>query len=160
VLARKAGLNAEDIVDLYRNKKWLEATLALHDELPAIMAGAAQDAKPKMTPCAECKGSGKAENGDKCWICGGWGEVRKSGDKDKLQFVGEAVGMTGKRGPAVVLNQQINNAAPTGQAMSFEDLVRKATVQVTKPKQIEAAKEAEVVSDSVDGIREEGPDNG
>lgn len=130
-LARKAGMGADEVVDLYRNKKWLEATLALHDRLPEIMSGAADDAKPKMTPCIECKASGKLEDGKQCWVCGGWGEIRKAGDNDKLKFVGEAVGMTGKKGPAVVLNQQINNTS-VAQPTSFEDLVRKATISPTK----------------------------
>lgn len=137
-LARKADMGADEIVDLYRNKKWLEATLALHERLPEIMTGAADDAKPRMAPCPECKASGLTENGDNCWVCGGSREIRKAGDKDKLSFVGEAVGMTGKRGPAVVLNQQINNTS-VNQPQSFDDLIRKASVQ-SKPRLIEAKK--------------------
>lgn len=127
-LARKAGMSADEVVDLYRNKKWLEATLALHEKLPDIIDGAADDAKPKLVPCDECRGSGKDEAGQDCWVCGGSKAVRKPGDKDKLSFVGEAVGMTGKKAPAVVLNQQINQSVSGGN-QSFADLMRKATVQ-------------------------------
>lgn len=137
-LAKKAGMTADEVVDLFRNKKWLEATLALHDKLPEIMGGAADDAKPRMVPCHECKATGHAENGDNCWQCGGWGEIRKAGDKDKLSFVGEAVGMTGKRTPAVVLNQQINNTS-ISQPQSFEDLVRKASIP-NRPQLVEVKK--------------------
>lgn len=139
-LAKKAGLEADEVVDLYRNQKWLEATMALHAQLPDIIHGAAYDARPQLVPCAECKGSGelKTEEGDvrKCWVCKGWGEIRKSGDKDKIRFIGDATGITGKVAPAVQNNIQVNSG--TGVSVSFEELVRKATIQTAKVKQIEA----------------------
>lgn len=145
-LAKRAGLEADEVVDLYRNRKWLEATMALHDQLPDIISGAAQDAKPSMIPCTECKGKGKVKIPDKedlesCWVCGGWGEIRKSGDKDKLRFIGDATGITGKVAPAIQNNIQVNSG---GMGISFEELVRKASVQVNRPKQIEV----EVANDS------------
>ena len=144
VLAKKADMGADEIVDLYRNKKWLEATLALHEQLPDIIHGAAADAKPKMVPCAECKGQQKTEDGKTCWICGGWGEVRRPGDKDKLKFIGDAVGLTGKVAPAVQNNIQVN-APGTNQTVSFDEMMRRATIQVTRqPRQIETA---EVIED-------------
>lgn len=140
-LAKKAGLSLPEIVDLYRDKQWLETTLILHEKLPQIIDGATDDAKPRMVPCEECKGSTKTEDGKECWVCGGWGSVRRAGDKDKLQFVGEAVGMTGKRGPIVQVNNQINNAGPS-QPQSFDELMRKSTVRVEKP-QLPAAIDVE-----------------
>jgi hypothetical protein len=139
-LAAKAGFKAPDIVDMYRNKKWLEATMVLHEELPAIMQGAAEDAKPQLLPCGECHGIG----GD-CWVCQGTGKFRKPGDKDKLNFVGEATGITGKKGPAVQINNNQLNVTPGGQSMSFEDLMRKATIETKKA--IGPVQEAEVVSE-------------
>jgi hypothetical protein len=131
-LAKKAGLSMPEIVDLYRDKQWLETTLILHEKLPQIIDGATDDAKPRMVPCEECKGTSKDEKGADCWVCGGWGEIRRAGDKDKLAFVGEAVGMTGKRSPVVQVNTQINNQGPN-QPQSFDELMRKATVRVEKP---------------------------
>jgi hypothetical protein len=143
-LARKAGMSTAEIVDLYRNKKWLEATLELHDRLPDIIGGAAVDASPKMTPCEECKGKGKDHAGEDCWICGGWGEVRKPGDKDKLNFVGEAAGIIKRGGPAVQINnQQINNTVNNNE--SFEDLMRRATLSTKR--QIEQPIEIEVIGE-------------
>lgn len=138
-LAKKAGLEADEVVDLYRNRKWLEATMALHEQLPDIIGGAADDAKPKLVPCVECKGKGKIKRPDKedwesCWVCGGFGEIRKSGDKDKLRFIGDAVGMTGKSGPAIQNNIQVNGGVV---GTSFEDMVRRSSIQVNRPKQIE-----------------------
>ena len=141
-LAQRAGLTMPEIVDLYRDKQWLETTLILHEKLPAIIDGATDDAKPKMVPCEECKASGKSETGDKCWVCGGWGEVRRPGDKDKLNFVGEAVGMTGKKGPFVQVNTQVNANGPQ-LTHSFDDLVRKATITINKQKQVEGEAEEE-----------------
>lgn len=132
-LAKKAGMGADDLVDLYRNKKWLEATLALHDKLPEVMAGAAEDAAPSEVPCDECHGSGadpKGPGGAACWVCGGKGRIRKPGDKDKLQFVGEAVGMTGKKGPLIQNN--IQNVVQGGAGVSFEEMMRRATVKVER----------------------------
>lgn len=135
-LAKRAGMEADEVVDLYRNRKWLEATLALHEQLPEIIGGAADDAKPKMVPCPECKAKCTLESGEKCWVCGGWGEIRRAGDKDKLKFIGDAVGLTGKVAPQTQTNVQINT--PGAVAVSFEDLVRRASVQVNRPKQIES----------------------
>jgi len=144
-LAKRAGLTAPEVVDLFRDAKWLESTIILHEKLPSIIDGATDDAKPKMRPCEECKGKGKQEDGTDCWVCGGWGSNRVPGDKDKLSFVGEAVGMTGKKGPLIQNNQQVINM-PGQASNSFEDMVKRATIDVLKPKQIEAA-EAEVVKD-------------
>lgn len=141
-LAKKAGLTMPEIVDLYRDRKWLETTLILHSKLPTIVEGAADDASPKMIPCPDCKGTSKAENGDDCWVCIGTGQIRRAGDKDKLSFVGEATGMTGKRGPLIQTNIQLNTLPQ--QENSFESLMRKATVNV-QAKQIEGVKDAEIV---------------
>jgi len=147
-LARKAGMTADEVVDMYRNKKWLEATLALHDKLPDILSGAAQDAAPRMAPCEECKGTTKDEKGNDCWVCGGWGEVRKSGDKDKLNFVGEAAGIIKRGGPAVQINNNQLNVSQSG-SESFEALMRRATIsakrQIEEPKDV---KEAEIISET------------
>lgn len=142
-LAQRAGLSLPEIVDLFRNKQWLESTIALHEKLPEIVGGAAEDAAPGEEPCAECKTKGKNEKGEDCWICGGHGYVRRPGDQKKLDFIGEAAGMTAKGGPVFQNNLQIvNNGGQVGR--SFEDLVRKATVNV-KPRQQLAAPEAEIV---------------
>lgn len=140
-LAKRAGLSAAEIVDIYRNRKWLEATLALHDNLPVIVEGAAKDAAPSEIPCDECKASGTSETGDHCWVCRGKGTVRKPGDRDKLRFIGEATGMVKGGGQTVNVNTQINTAVNSG-GNSFEDLLRRATIQ---PKRQIEAKEAEVV---------------
>lgn len=143
-LAKKAGLEATDIVDMFRDKKWLETTLVLHEQLPDIMQGATEDAKPSFVPCELCKGKKINAEGEPCYSCKGKGEIRKAGDKDKLSFVGEAVGLTGKRGPLVQFNQQINNQ---GQGSNFEDLLKKATISFNKPRQIEAV-DAEVIDEN------------
>ena len=128
-LARKAGMGAEEIVDLYRNKKWLEATLNLHEKLPEVIAGAVEDAAPSRVVCEECRGKLVDKDGNLCWLCKGKGDIRKPGDQKKLEFVGEAVGMTSKSGPMVQVNTQIN--AP-GQTDTFESLMRKAVVKIER----------------------------
>jgi hypothetical protein len=143
-LAKKAGLTMPEVVDLFRNFKWVEATIALHENLPDIMKGAAEDAKPKMAPCADCKGSGKIEAAV-CWVCGGSGRVRQAGDHNKLKFVGEATGFTGKQGPAIQNNIQVN--APSSMGVSFDDLMRKATVQIQRPK-LEGVVDVDPISES------------
>src|SRR5207247_1366485 len=119
-----------EVVDLFRDRRWLEATLELHDRLPEVIEGAVTDAAPSFVPCDECKG----QDSEHCWQCRGAGQIRRPGDERKLAFVGEAVGMTSKRGPAVQINQQFN--AGQVQANSFENLMRRAVVKVNS-KQIE-----------------------
>lgn len=147
-LAKRAGLSAPEIVDLYRNRMWLEATLSLYSKLPEIVDGAATDAAPSMQPCPECKTTKVSASGDICWVCGGSGEVRKSGDRDKLNFVGEAAGIIKKGGPAIQINnQQINTG---GGNESFEALLRRA--QIPPPRKQVEAQEAEVI---LEGTRDE-----
>lgn len=141
-LAAKAGITAPEIVDMFRDKKWLEATLVLHEELPQIVRDTAQDAKASEVPCDDCKGP-------ECTRCRGTGKVRKPGDKDKLAFVGEAVGLIRNRQPLVQVNTQINNPQQ-GQPQAFDDLMRKATIVQARP-QLPPAKEAEVVQEDESG---------
>lgn len=139
-LAKKAGLEAPEIVDMFRDRKWLEATLAIHEDLPDILRDAAIDAKASYVPCEACKGKGvdweKGEGGQECYVCKGTRTVRKPGDKDKLKFVGEAAGMVGKVEPQTQVNVQVNNQTQTS-TVSFEDLLRKATIPVVKRKELE-----------------------
>ena len=114
--------------------------MALHEQLPDIIGGAADDAKPKMVPCTECRGKGhiklpESNDLEVCWVCNGDKEIRKSGDKDKLRFIGDATGITGKVAPTVQNNIQVNSG--NGVGISFEDMVRRAQIQVNRPKQLE-----------------------
>lgn len=144
-LCKRAGLSAPEVVDMFRDRKWLEATLAIHEELPDIIRGAAEDAKPGELPCPECKGKGgdwnKGDGGEACYVCGGKGKLRRPGDKDKLKFIGEAANLTGKQAPVFENNLQIVNNNPTNN-ISFEDLMRKAALN-TKPKVIEVINASE-----------------
>lgn len=142
-LAEKAGLSAPEIVDMFRDRQWLEATLVLHEELPAIIRDTAQDARAQLVPCPDCNGIGSTAEATKCLPCRGTGEIRKAGDKDKLAFVGEAVGMIRKREPLVQVNTQINNQG-RAESQSFDDLMRRATIVQARP-QLTEAKEAEIV---------------
>jgi hypothetical protein len=128
-LARKAGMGTDDIVELYRNKKKLEAMMELHAELPAVIKGAVEDAAPSMVPCEACRAKGIDEAGQVCWVCGGKKTTRQAGDKDKLQFVGKAAGMIDKGGPLIQNNIQVNNQ---GSQDSFESMMRKATVRIER----------------------------
>lgn len=143
-LCRKVGLTTPEVVDMFRDRKWLEAMLTLHDELPNVVQDAVIDAKASFAPCPECKGVGidwnKGDGGAKCYYCEGKGRIRRPGDKDKLKFVSEAVGMTSKDGPQNQTNLQINvQGAAVG--VSFEDLMKKATLNVGKPKVIDVTPE-------------------
>lgn len=125
ILAQKAGLSASEVVDMFRDRKWLEAALTLHEQLPAIVADAAEDARASMVPCSECKAQPQTPP---CYVCKGKGEVRRPGDKDKLKFVGEATGMVKRDQPSMQTNVQVNVSG----GASFEDLMKRATLQTTK----------------------------
>jgi hypothetical protein len=139
-LAKKAGLTVPEIVDMYRDRKWLESVIAVHEQLPDILRDAATDAKAALVPCSACRATGLDEKGAECFICRGIKLVRKPGDKDKLKFVGEAAGLVGKTGPAVEVNNQtvINQQS---NSVSFEDLMRKAALQTSRPQIITVTRE-------------------
>jgi len=139
-MALKAGLTTEEVVVMFEDQKRLESRLALHEALPQVVADAAQDAKASEVPCEHCKTSKMDENGALCYVCGGKGYVRRPGDKEKLAFVGEAAGITGKKSPFVQVNTQVNAGGGLA-GVSFGDLMRKATVQVVSQKRIEGENE-------------------
>lgn len=144
-LARKAGLSASEIVDMYRDAKKLEAILSLHEDLPEVLRDAVIDARAAKVPCPACKAKKVDENGEECYQCSGTGQIRKPGDKDKLNFVGKAAELIDNKVPLIQNNLQVNNNTMQG-GNSFEDLMRKAVLVVPK-KEIEGVKEAEVVGD-------------
>lgn len=123
-LAKKAGLKPAEIIDMFREQKWLQTTIAIHQELPEIIRDAVQDARASSVPCPDCLGMGLKKDGIKCKMCNE-GRVRKPGDNAKLAFVGEAAGITGKKGPLVQVNQQFNQTG-LGEE-SFNELMRRSS---------------------------------
>ena len=130
-LAKKAGLNYAEVAELFTGKRKLETAIVLHDRLPEVVAGAVEDSMPSYIPCSDCKGKGTTDGGT-CWVCRGAGEIRKPGDKDKLSFVGQATKLIEKGAPVFNQNQQFNINNQTVQSSSFEELMRKASVDHKK----------------------------
>lgn len=134
-LAAKVGLRPSELLDLFRDRKWIETTLAIHEELPEVVRDAVKDARASTIPCSDCQGTGRKKDETPCKMCDN-GRVRKPGDNAKLAFIGEAAGITGKKGPMFQFNQQINN--PTTPEASFEDLMRRSNPrQVIQSRRVE-----------------------
>lgn len=123
-MAKRAGMSIAEFADLFRDTKWLETLVALHDELPEIARDAAIDARSARVMCPRCGGTKIFEKSE-CNFCDVDGSVRKSGDKDARNWVGEAVGLVKKGGPAVQTNIQVNNLP--AQTTSFEELMKRAS---------------------------------
>jgi len=105
-LAVRCGLTYMDVVDAFRRSKIGEGLMRMYQHVPDVLEHTAQDAKTTTRECNVCKGLGSMNKGRTCNVCQGTGEIHKKGDADDRKLIFEAAGLTGKRGPLIA--QQFN----------------------------------------------------
>lgn len=115
-LAKKFNISMTDFLKHIRDYQQGEGLGRMMLHFPDVMEDAAIDAKAKLVLCKRCEGEG-SKDGKECGACDGSGRVRRPGDKEARRFVGEATGITGRKGPLVA--QQFN----IGGGDSLEDTV-------------------------------------
>ena len=133
-LAVQSGLSTAELTLFFNNSRKQEGIVRMSQKLPDIMEGTAEDALPKVIPCAKCGGEGKVKD-NICRNCHGEGSIRVSGDIEKTKLIFDAVGLTGKRGPS-----QLNLINVSG-SQSLETRVGLAQQLLAEP-----SVEGEVVS--------------
>lgn len=122
-LAKMAGLGIPQLRDIWRQARLDEGLLALLNEYPRTMKDVALDARSTREMCKPCGGSGKLIDESRpalrnrndvavpfyidCPPCNGKGWVRKPGDKDARQLMGQILGVSGKAAPLV--NTSVTN---------------------------------------------------
>lgn len=121
-LCAKVGLSLTEVLSLFRQFKIDEAMFRMLYHVPAVIEDVSVDAKSTQEVCPRCDGFKRlqvATEDDEgnvtvserdCPKCKGLGEIRKPGDKDARALVFETAGLTGKRGPLIAQQFNINNA--------------------------------------------------
>lgn len=120
---RKTKTTMADLVDAFHKYQVNEGTVRMMRHIPKVMEDVAEDAKSKSEPCMRCDSHGCVPMPEDSplileeqpeWVPPGWRvcpqchgrkEVRVPGDKLARELVFEAVGLTGKKAPAVAIQQ-------------------------------------------------------
>lgn len=105
-LAIRVGLTYMDVVDGFRRAKIGEGLMRMYQHVPDVLEHTATDAKTTIRACNVCRGLGSVKKGRMCEKCSGTGQLVKKGDADDRKLIFEAAGLTGKRGPLIA--QQFN----------------------------------------------------
>jgi len=130
---RKASVTMVDFVEAYQKYKVHEGTVRLMKHIPQVMEDVGEDAKSKSEPCMRCDAWGYVklredehlieeqpawvpEGNRICPQCHGRKEVRVPGDKLARELAFEAVGLTGKKAPAVAIQQNFQQPSSIEQA--------------------------------------------
>jgi len=116
-IAQTCGIRLDEFVKFYQNSAVQRGMVRMSEHLPQVLEDVAVDAKSKYVMCETCGGEGeisdkKGKNERVCPTCKGKGEVRKVGDSDSRKLVFESIGLTGKRGPMVAIQQNFEGLQP------------------------------------------------
>lgn len=120
-LAKRCGIGIPQLRDIWRSARLDQGLLALLNEYPETMKDVARDARSTREACKFCGGTGQivdehqppiivrmGKRGEepttkpaltRCHSCDGEGWVRKAGDRDARQLMGEVLGVSGKKAP-------------------------------------------------------------
>jgi hypothetical protein len=87
----------------------------------------AEDAESRMTACSRCDGTGKVNDAIPvseqepivrvCPVCEGTRKMRVIGDNASRDLVFESIGLTGKKGPTIAIQQNFGLASELGDVL-------------------------------------------
>lgn len=122
-LARRDGLNAASLADIWRSYNLSKGILTMVGAAPAVSADIAADSRSSRLACSRCDGFGVLKDSPEtdadgeivpgtatiCPQCAGKGYTRKSGDNDARKLMLESIGWIGRRGQDVNVNVNVNS---------------------------------------------------
>jgi len=120
-LCRKFGVSLRDLVDVWREYNALLGIMYTSTHFPRIAADVVHNAMSRDVVCPRCDGLKTVRDREMesrtCPLCKGEGSVRVPGDPHAIQLVFEALGMVGRKGPAIRIEQNVR-------VESMEELLR------------------------------------
>jgi hypothetical protein len=140
-LARNFGISLSEIDDLYRKSQIHVGMIRSANHIPHLMEDIAIDARSKLEYCTRCDGKGYvqeeqegseaprrsrgAERGEErlCPMCKGAKEVRIPGDRTARDLVYESIGLIGKKGPLVAIQNNLTVDSELGELLSSSQKV-------------------------------------
>jgi hypothetical protein len=139
-LCRNFGISIADVDDLYRKSQIHIGMIRSANHIPDLMEDIAIDAKSKLQYCTRCDGKGivtdlvedaggsddfarsaKSERGGierMCPMCKGVGEVRVAGDRTARDLVYESIGLIGRKGPMVAIQNNLTLDSELGELLA------------------------------------------
>jgi hypothetical protein len=150
-IARECNVTFVELAEIIRKNRVAEGMIRMTAHVPAIMQGVAEDALPGDEVCGKCEGVGtvireqlldvQVAEGEqprkelqkipvKCVYCKGEGRIKKSGDPGARKLVFEAIGLTGKQGPLVAVQ---NNTLNVGDEDDVEAVLKLTQRQAQLP---------------------------
>src|SRR5262249_10883597 len=130
-LCRKFGISLRDLVDVWREYNALLGIMYTSTHFPQIAADVVHNAMSRDVVCPRCDGLKRVHDGNNesrvCVVCNGEGSVRVPGDPHAIQLVFEALGVIGRKEPAIRIEQNVR-------VESMEELLRMTQeISVGKP---------------------------
>jgi len=120
-LCRRFGISLQDLVDVWREYNSLLGQMYMAMQLPQIMADVTNNAMSRDVVCPRCDGLKSVRDGSEgsrvCPVCEGKGQVRVPGDLHAIELVSEVMGLIGRRGPAIRIEESVR-------VESLEELLR------------------------------------
>lgn len=109
-LCKKFGITLQDVDELWRNHQLHHGMIQMMNHVPQILRDVAEDSKSTTQMCPKCEGLKTVADGEPpiirtCPLCKGAGEMRRPGDKASRELVFESIGLTGRKGPMVAIQQ-------------------------------------------------------
>src|SRR5437667_3982956 len=116
-LTRQFGISLLQVHDIWRESRMHHGMIRMLNHVPDILEDVAVDSRSTLGVCPRCDGIGSImENMDEegqassvraCPECEGKQKVRRPGDRFSRELVFESIGLTGKRGPLVAIQNNL-----------------------------------------------------
>ncbi len=127
---RQSRVTLTDLNNIWKDYNLQKGMIRMATHTPQVMEDVAVDAKSRIVACVKCQGLGViGEAGNQpCPDCFGEGKIRVAGDSESRKLMFETMGLAGKKGPMVAIQQNF------GSGESLESLVGTAQ-KLLKPPQ-------------------------
>jgi len=110
-LCRRFRISLRDLVDVWREYNALLGIMYTSTHFPQIAADVVHNAMSRDVVCPRCDGLKTVRDGEVesriCPVCKGEGSVRVPGDPHAIQLVFEALGLVGRKEPAIRIEQNV-----------------------------------------------------
>ena len=120
-LCRRFGVSLQDLVDVWIEYNRLMGLMYAATQLQQIMTDVTNNALSRDVVCPRCDGLKTVRDGEAesriCPVCEGEGTVKVPGDPHARELVLEVLGVTGRKGPALRIEENVR-------VESMEELLR------------------------------------
>jgi len=136
------NISLQDVHELWRQHQLHRGMIQMSNHLPKVLDDVAFDAESRMEYCTRCDGTGTVSDREEgsfesstsrsshakepvriCPQCKGTKEVRVVGDRAARDLLFESIGLTGKKGPLVAIQQNFGLDMELGDVLAASQRV-------------------------------------